>query len=129
MLRTNSFPDQWPYTEHFVQAYAQSEVDGSGIDGFVKDILTGDYKFIKPQYERIQVHGGRDIDLVVDLCYLSNEWQSILDACKIEDPTPLGHLNASERDPIELSPKSLKMIKKHFAIDYQQLPKYTGVTW
>lgn len=129
MLRTRSFPEQWPYTEHFVHAYAQSEIDGSGIDGFVKDIFSGDYEFIRPQYERIQVNGSKDLDIVIDLCYLNNEWQNILDACKIEDAVSLNHLNASERDPIELSPKSLKIIKKHFAIDYQQLPKYTGVTW
>lgn len=129
MLRTNSFPDQWPYTEHFVHAYAKSEIDGSGIDGFVKDILSGDYEFVRPQYERIQVNGAKDLDVVVDLCYLNNEWKNILDACKIEDAVPLSHLNSSERDPIELSPKSLKIIKKHFAIDYQQLSKYTGVTW
>lgn len=129
MLRTRSFPDQWPYTEYFVQAYAQSEIDGSGIDGFVKDIFSGEHDFVRPQYERIQFNGHRDLDLVVDLCYLNEQWQSILDACKIDDAVPLKHLNISEKDPVELSPRSLKTIKKHFAIDYQQLPKYTGVTW
>lgn len=129
MLRTGSFPDSWPYTEYFIHAYAQSEVDGSGIDGFVRDIFSEQYNFIKPQYERIQVNGDKDLDLVVDLCCLNDEWQNILNACNIKDEALLNHLNASERDEVELSPKSLKIIKKHFAIDYQQLPKYTGVTW
>lgn len=129
MLRINSFPDRWPYTEHFIHAYAQSAIDGSGIDGFIKDIFSGQYGFIKPQYERIQINGGRDIDLVIDIQHLNNEWQKILDACKIKDEVQLSRLNASERGSIELSPKSLKTIKKHFAIDYKELPKYTGVAW
>ena len=129
MLRTRSFPDKWPYTEYFVHAYAQSEIDGSGINGFIKDIFSGNHNFIKPQYERIQINGNKDINFVVDLSYLNNEWQNILDVCGIDDKVSLNHLNASERDEVELSPKSLKIIKKHFAIDYQQLSKYTGVTW
>ena len=129
MLRTRSFPNKWPYTEYFVHAYAQSEIDGSGIDGFVKDILSTDCNFIIPQYKRIQINGKKDLNVLIDLSNLNKEWQKILDVCQIEDKVLLKHLNASEKDPIDLSPRSLKMIKKHFALDYQEIPKYTGVSW
>jgi hypothetical protein len=67
--------------------------------------------------------------MVKDLSVLDEEWQDVLDAAGIEKSVPLERLNVSERDKIDLSPKSIKIIKKHFAIDYQVLPKHTGVYW
>lgn len=129
MLRTNMFPDRWPYTESFIHAYAQSEIDASGINGFIKQILSQDNEFVRPQYDRIQVMGGKDLDVVIDLSTLNENWGKILESCNIKDNVPLNHLNASEKDILEISPRSLKLIKKHFAIDYQELPRYTGVSW
>jgi hypothetical protein len=130
MLRTKKFPNAWPYNEGYIHAYAQSEIEGSGIDGFVKHCLSGGYLFISPQVHRIEAYPDSDLGVVVDLSSIDNRWQEVLDLIKIEEGVPLQKLNSSERDEdVELSEKSKKLIKKHFAIDYEVLPKYTGVSW
>lgn len=128
-LRTNKFPESWPYNEPFVHAYAKSYIDGSGIDGFVKEVLGNAYDFVSPQYERIQVLGKADLDIVIDLSTLNDRWADVSESVGIVGAGPIGHLNSSERDDIELSHKSIKAIKRHFAVDYQELPRYTGVYW
>jgi hypothetical protein len=129
IIRTQEFPNAWPYTEAFVHGYADSVINSSGIDGFVRYIFKDDFSFIRPQVRRLEALSTSDLGMVKDLSVLNDEWQDILDEVGIEESVPLQRLNASERDSIELSPKSIKIIKKHFAIDYDVLPGYTGVSW
>lgn len=129
LLRTQKFPNAWPYTEGFIHGYAESVINNSGIDGFVRYIMKDDFDFVKPQVHRLETFSSKDLGIVKDLSRLDDEWQDILDAVGIEHHVTLEHLNSSERDKIELSPKSMRIIKKHFAVDYDILPKYTGVFW
>jgi hypothetical protein len=130
LLRTQEFPHAWPYTEGYVHAYATSVIDGSGIDGFVRYIFNGNFGFIETQTSRLQAKTTKDLGIVKDLSVLNDEWQDILDCVNIKEGVALQKLNQSEKDEhIKMSEKSEKMIKKHFAIDYDVLPGYTGVSW
>lgn len=128
-LKVNSFPEAYPYTEGYIKAYVQSLLDNKGIDGFVNILLESEYRFIKPQFERLQVNKNIDIGFVFDLSDIDNAWYDIQDILKISSPFSLERLNASEHVDVELSSRSKKMIKKHFAIDYDLLPQYTGINW
>lgn len=128
-FRTDDFPNQYPFTEGYVQGYAKSELDGSGINGFVDYIINENYNFIKPQFERLSVKNVMDIDLVFDLSDIHNVWNDLTNQLGIDERVELKRLNASEPMKAELSPRSVKMIKRHFAIDYDMLPRYTGISW
>ena len=128
-LRINDIPQGFPFTEGYVIEYIRSQVEDSGIDGFVRYMLESDYDFIKPQTSRLSVGSSFDIDLLIDLTQLDNRWSEILKLAKINNDVYLPNLNVSERGDEQMSPKSLKMIRKHFAVDYEVLPRYTGVTW
>lgn len=128
-IRTQSFPQHYPFTEGYVKAYAQSVLDDSGINGFVNYIIKEDYSFIKPQFERLSINNVMDIDLVFDLSDIHNVWDDLVIRLGIDEKVELEKLNVSEPIEAELSPRSIKMIKKHFAIDYDMLPRYTGISW
>lgn len=130
MLRTKNFPNAWPYTEGYVHAYADSVVNGSGINGFTKYILDKNFPFIQPQSDRLSSKRNKDLGLVKDLSMLNEEWQDVLDAAGIEDNVCLEKLNQSDKEEnLDMSLKTKKLIKKHFVKDYLILPKYTGVHW
>lgn len=128
-FRIEDFPQKYPFTEGYVQAYAKSVLDDSGINGFVDYLLNQDYEFIKPQFERLSVNNGMDIDLLFDLSDIDNVWDQMVFSLGIDEKIYLKRLNASEPVEAELSNRSIKMIKKHFAIDYDMLPRYTGISW
>jgi hypothetical protein len=128
MLRLENFPQHFPFSEGYIVEYARSVVDGSGIDGFVENVLKEEYSFCSPQYYRLTSLNRFDIDLTIDLSNLQSSWGEVLNIVGLEDVN-LPHINNSEKISAELSPRSIKKIKKHFAIDYQELPKYTGVSW
>lgn len=128
-IRIQDYPNHFPFTEKYFIAYVKSIVDDSGINGFVKEILSEDNYFIKPQSERLSVGDFSKLGKVVDLSMLGNEWKNLIDYMGFEEDIQLLHLNQSEKSDEEISPKFVKMIKKHFAIDYQVLPRYTGTTW
>lgn len=128
-IRLNDFPDQFPFTEAYVLEYIKSVLDDSGIDGFVEGCLNNQYSFCSPQYFRLTSLNNFEIDLVLDLSNLQNSWVNFLSLLSIKEDVNLPHINNSEKVSTELSPRSIKKIKKHFAIDYQELSKYTGVYW
>lgn len=130
MLATENFPNAWPYTEGYIHAYAKSVVENSGINGFVKYVLDDDFTFSRPQVHRLEIYPDTNLGMVKDLSVLDDEWENVLDFLGIEEDVSLQRLNASDRDEnTDMSLKSKKIIKKHFAIDYEVLPKYTGVYW
>lgn len=128
-LRTNDFPNLFPLTEQYFIEYIKSAVDDSGINGFVENILSNDYDCVDSQFNRISINGVPDIGKVVDLSELQNEWDNVTDYLGFEDKIVLPKLNVSEQSGEELSARAIKKIKKRFAIDYQLLPKYTGISW
>lgn len=129
LLRIEDFPQAWPYTEGYIHAYAYSEINGYGINGFVDYLFNEDYLFVKPQVERLEINKEIPIGNVFDLSDIDNAWDSIKEITGIPAETPLKKLNASEPADYDFSPKCIKKIKKHFAIDYDILPRYTGVSW
>ena len=42
-LRINSIPDGFPFTEGYVVEYIRSQVEDTGINGFVRYLIDGDY--------------------------------------------------------------------------------------
>lgn len=128
-LRVGDLPPYFPFTEGYQIAYINSVIDDSGIDGFVENILKEKNMFCAPQYHRLTSLKKLNIDLLIDLSDLENRWNEILLMCNIEDEIKVDRLNISEKNDAQLSNRSIKKIKKHFAIDYQELPKYTGVYW
>ena len=128
-LRIKDYPQTFPFTEGYFIEYAKSEIDGSGIDGFVENILSEKYSFCAPQVERLSVAGSKNLGTVTDLSTLSREWNYLTEHLGFDFYIPLLHLNKSEKHDVELSSRSIKKIKRHFAIDYDILPEYTGVYW
>jgi len=128
-LRTKNFPQLFPLTEKYVLSYIQSVIDGSGINGFVEDLLDTDHSFLQSQTSRLMINNVNDLGIVADLSELNNRWTDITQQIGFDFEIDLPHLNFSESSLEELSPRAIKKIKKHFAIDYQVLPRYTGVYW
>ena len=128
-LRVKDYPQAFPFTEGYLIEYAKSEIDGTGINGFVENILSEDYSFCSPQTNRLSVDGSKDLGAIIDLSRLTLEWDSLTEYLGFDFHIPISHLNKSENHDIELSPRAIKKIKKHFAIDYDVLPEYTGVYW
>lgn len=129
LIRTDIFPEAYPYTERYFVAFAQSELNDSGIDGFIDFALNNDRPCINPQVERLEINKNIPLGMVVDLSQLNERWSDILYAVGIEEPVKLEQLNTSEREDVSISNRSRKMIHRHFAIDYDVLPRYTGVSW
>lgn len=126
-----TFPPDWPYLEKYVQAYIESKVRGKGFDYFVELLLNNDYEFVRPQIDRIRyriLHSN--VEKVVDLSDLNNRWEELTSFIGIEDTPPIDKLNSVEKDfEIEMSDKTKKMIKKHFAKDYRYMKYLTNVKW
>lgn len=129
LIATQDFPDSWPYTEPWFHSFAKSEIDGSGADGFVKEILSLDNHIVSPQVERIKAFEKDGLGYVFDLSQINERWGEILEIIGIEDYVGLDILNSSRDYETEFSPRSIKLIKKQFALDYDVLPEYTGTTW
>ncbi len=128
-LRIKDYPNQFPFTESYFLEYIQSVIDDNGIDGFIQNIITKDYQFVKPQTERLNAGNINNLGKVIDLSQLNNQWDNVTDYMGFENKIDLLYLNESEKEDVELSQRSIKNIKRHFAIDYQVLPRYTGITW
>ena len=126
---SGQFPETYPYSEGYVQAYVESYIEDSGFNGFVRILFNDDHNFIKPQFERLEVNKNIHIGSVFELSDLNNKWSEILDMLKLPENIKLEKLNSSSPFDIEVSNKSKKTIQKHFAIDYDMLPKYTGIKW
>lgn len=128
-IRIKDFPQVFPFTDGYIIEYIQSEIDGKGLDGFVENIFSKEYSFIKPQVNRISVLEKYFPDVILDLSKLNLKWDQTTKELGFENKIEIGQLNSSEKNNSEFSPRSIRKIKKHFAIDYDVLPKYTGVYW
>lgn len=124
-IRLQDFPNAFPFTEKYVLAYIQCVLDDSGINGFTENFLPD----ISSQTGRLSINSITDMDLIIDLSQLNQKWEHITDLLGFDKKISLPHLNNSEKSGEELSSRAIKKIKKHFALDYQILPKYTGAEW
>jgi len=130
-MADQGFPNEWPYNEPYIQAYAASQLSGSGIDGFVSTMFRENHSFISPQVNRICAKPLHfDVNFIIDISQLNYYWEDVLGSIGIKDEVPLFKLNKSlHADEVEMSDKTIKIIKNHFAADYEYLPEYTGVLW
>lgn len=124
-IRLQNFPNAFPFTEKYVLAYIQCVLDDSGINGFAENFLSD----TPSQTSRLSINSITDLGMVVDLSQLNEKWNYITDRLGFDEEIILSRLNTSEKSEEELSPRAIKKIKKHFALDYQILPKYTGAEW
>jgi len=126
------------YEEHFrnkldippdgsLKAFVYSEKTGYGPDGFVDFMLARNYDIVLPQAERLSLM-LRD-GLIMDLSTLSRDWDYITDWLGWDRKIPLLWENKSKSSAVEFSDDTVKRIKKHFEIDYDIIPKITGVEW
>ena len=123
--------DQFPYTEPYVQAFALSQFKGFGFDGFVHELFKEDHSVISPQINRLSL-GPLDVkaDMVIDLYDLNRRWPEMLDFIGIKDDVSLGKMNRSRSSlNEELSPKTEKTIRNHFAADYEYLQSIAQTRW
>lgn len=129
-FRSNTFPDTWPHREKYIQIYVASRINHSGFEGFATSILKKENQFVLPQTKRLRTsYFDKDLGKIVELSRLDDEWENILDYLDMPE-IELKKLNISEyKEPLELSSKLTRAVKKHFSIDYSVLPKYTGVYW
>ena len=131
MIRQDSFPNSWPYTEPYVRALGQSVVEETGINGFAKHLLDSNSEVTKSQMSRILPSlMAKDLGLIIDLSQISDRWQEVLNVASISDSVPLDRLNASEyTNHEEFNSSTTRRIQKHFAADFEFLPTITGAKW
>ena len=129
-FKKKSFPNTWPYREKYIQTFVASQINHSGFEGFATSILNKENDFVRPQVKRLKSsYMDKNLGKVVDLSQLNNEWGNILDYLDMPY-VELKQLNISQyKEPVDISNKLRRAIKRHFAIDYANLPRYTGVYW
>lgn len=130
-LTTKKFPTTWPQCEPYVWAYIKSHLDESGFDGFVSHMIKEDYDCVRPQINRLRpTFFDSDIGYVVDISELNQKWVEIISMMGFHESIPLPRLNQSKRtEYVEMSPKIYKMLRLHFAKDYEVMPYFTGIYW
>lgn len=105
--------------------FLESKIDGSGINGFIYKMLNSGLKEVSPQFNKID----ESVD-IFDIANIKEKWSEILNNIGITERPKLLHINkASKTDKIEINSKTINLIKTHFQIDYDNIPKITGHAW
>jgi hypothetical protein len=121
----NEFPYTWINDDPYMLDYFESQVDNKKFNGFTERMISKKRDCVLPQMERLD----SSVD-IYDLSTIEETWPIVLDKLKITDPCPLTIKNKSDRDEkFRISKSSKDMIRDHFAIDYKEIPQYTGVAW
>lgn len=119
-----NMPSLWK-KEVYLLNYVASEIDGDGINSFVKRMISSKHSSVVPQLWRID----NDVELF-DISNLNDRWPEILKKLNIVDDIILEKENTSKRSKeIVMSKESIGLIKKHFKLDYRWIPEKTGVDW
>lgn len=127
-----NFPDEIKndgsivYTDDLRDLYfIQSEIDGSGIDGFIYRMITNNLKEVAPQLTKID----ESVE-VFDISTINKYWSQILNKLNIYDEVKLPIINKSNRpESIILKKSTLELIYNHFSIDYLKIPLLTKTNW
>lgn len=105
--------------------FLESKLNNTGIDGFIQKMILANLKEISPQSLKID-----DSVELYDISQLNNKWNDIVKKINIPAGVELFKLNKSNNTGnIELSTKTISMIKDHFHIDYKNIPMVTGLQW
>jgi hypothetical protein len=117
-------PQSW-IGETYLLNYVLSEIDGRKIDSFVERMIESEHPSATPQIWRID-----DFINLFDISKINDRWSDILKKLNIEDDIILGRENVSLRDEkITMNKKTIELVKDHFSVDYDWIPKRTGVAW
>ncbi len=117
-------PSLWK-KEIYLLNYIVSEIDGGGINSFVKRMLKSNHTSVAPQLWRVD----NSVELF-DISNIDKRWPEILAKINVADNVILEKENSSKRyKDIVMNEESIKLIKKHFELDYIWIPEKTGVPW
>lgn len=109
-----------PYFFDFIQ----SAIDKTYIDGFITRIISKNYNSVKPQVTRVD--GSVEI---FDIETMKENWKKVLNRINIES-ADLPFINKTNKPSnIILQKETIELIEKHFALDYEQIPKLIKCNW
>lgn len=113
------------YTDDLRDLYfLESEIDGSGIDGFIYRMIKNNMKEFDSQISKVD----EDVELF-DLSDINNGWNKILNNIGI-DYADLKMINKSKKPSSTiLKPETLELIHNHFNVDYALIPSLTKINW
>jgi len=119
------YPKHWITTDLFLIDYMVSEIEGTGLNGFINDVLDRDGSFIQTQTSRLR----SDVKLF-DISEIDKHWKAILSRVGVPQNTPLLLKNKSERDEdYNITANMKEKIYEYFKEDYRYIPRQTGVSW
>lgn len=119
-LNNKAFTDD-PYFFYFIK----SSINKTYIDGFIKYMINSRSNSVQNQISRVD----DTVDLY-DIDNINNNWKNILKKLNINDNVELKQLNKSNKPKeIYLKKETIDLIEKHFALDYEQIPKLTNCNW
>jgi hypothetical protein len=114
------------YTDDLRSLYfIESEIDGTGIDGFIYKMINNNLLEVSPQLNKINT----DVE-VFDISNIKENWQYVLNKLNIDSSISLNVINKSNRpNKIFLNSDTLKIIHDHFSVDYAIIPSLTNIKW
>jgi hypothetical protein len=114
------------YTDDLRNLYfIESEIDGTGIDGFIYKMISNNLLEVCPQLNKI----NKDVE-IFDISSINKNWEYILNKLSISSNIPLNVVNKSNRpSQTFLNSETLKIIHDHFSVDYSIIPSLTNTKW
>ena len=114
------------YTNSFNELdYFESYIENSGIDGFIKKVISKKRQVSIPLLNRVD----HSVNLY-DINDINNHWKNILKKINIDENTKLEKINQSKKDlSIKIKKETVDLIKDTFEIDYKNIPQITGYKW
>ena len=114
------------YTDDLRDLYfIQSQIDGSGIDGFIYRMITNNLEEVSPQTDKVD----QSVELF-DISKINNNWQLILNKIKINSNVKLDVINSSNRPKnVKLNNETLSLIFNHFKKDYEIIDTSITNNW
>lgn len=114
------------YTDDLRYLYfIQSQLDDSGIDGFIYKMITNNLKEVAPQISKVD----ESVELF-DIANIKNDWPLILNKIGINDDIQLHVHNSSNRPQnIKLNNETLDLILNHFKNDYELIDDKITKNW
>ena len=105
--------------------YLESKIDGTGIDGFIYKMINNKLREVDPQTSKVD----ESVNLY-DLSTINLNWKNILKKINVNENVLLPILNKSNNlKNVQLDEETVRLIKKHFEVDYNYIPQKTKIDW
>lgn len=105
--------------------YLESQIDGSGIDGFIDRMIKNKMPEFDQQISKVDTNTE-----LFDLSNINNDWPIILNKINIKENVELKLVNKSRRpQSVKLKGDTILSIHNHFNVDYSIIPSITGINW